>query len=341
LASTKRIDRVQAVATEVAQAMATAMESNPSRWTQPWSALGAATPHNPVSEVIYNGINRWVLTVAGVTFGDDPNAWATYRQWQQVECQVRRGMHGVYIIRPMFTRCCKDRKCRDGDLCGNSRRLVGITTHTVFHHTQVDGEVPQDPRFTAVEHASFEHEEIDRMFDTLGATREYGGDEACYTPETDRIRMPKPEQFFDVGGYASTMAHEYAHWTGHPSRLNRFDESTIPSREERAFEELTAELGSVIICNALGMEHEPPPQHAAYLTSWTKALKGDNGAAIMLTASSQATKAAAWIVNGIQRGLEQGRPTPATEVIVAQQKPTNVLPQPARTETVAARGLSL
>ena len=82
-----------------------------------------------------------------------------------------------------------------------------------------------------------------------------------------------------------------SHWTGADHRLAR----TFGKRfgdEAYAMEELVAELGSAFLCGDLGLSVTPRPDHACYLASWLKVLKGDNRA--IFTAASAAAKAAEW-----------------------------------------------
>lgn len=296
-------DRVEAVGAQIAAAMADAIEGDPGRWTKSWNTLGASIPHNPVSGAVYSGLNRWVLAVAAIEFGYPTGAWATYRQWQSADCQVQRGNHGVYIVRAFEYRCCKDPDCDQGSLC-ESRPRWGMRVHTVFNAEQVDGEIPRDERFAEFTTPQWDHESITETFRALGAEwRHDGGGRAFYSINTDIIHTPVPEAFHCAGGYASTVAHEHVHWTGHSSRLARpYFESVENAIAEgaRAREELVAELGAVIVCNTLGLEHEPVDNHAAYLKHWAKTLRSEDGPAVIHAASTAATRAAAFIVKGIE-----------------------------------------
>ncbi|MDM7957938.1 zincin-like metallopeptidase domain-containing protein [Blastomonas sp.] len=60
-------------------------------------------------------------------------------------------------------------------------------------------------------------------------------------------------------------------------------------------EELVTERGSASVCAALGLEVTKRPDHACYVISWLKVLKGDNG--VIFTAASAAAKAAEWFSN--------------------------------------------
>jgi antirestriction protein ArdC len=94
-----------------------------------------------------------------------------------------------------------------------------------------------------------------------------------------------------AGGTNRAVTHELVHWTGADHRLAR----TFGKRfgdEAYAMEELVAELGSAFLCGDLGLSVTPRPDHACYLASWLKVLKGDNRA--IFTAASAAAKAAEW-----------------------------------------------
>ena len=82
--------------------------------------------------------------------------------------------------------------------------------------------------------------------------------------------------FKEASGYYGTALHELAHWTGHPSRLNRqtLNESYRFGDLNYAKEELRAELASVFLAAERGIPHDPA-QHAAYVGSWVKALRQD------------------------------------------------------------------
>ena len=46
-------------------------------------------------------------------------------------------------------------------------------------------------------------------------------DRAFYSRAQDSIHLPPRDAFKEPAGYYGTALHELAHWTGHPSRLNR------------------------------------------------------------------------------------------------------------------------
>jgi len=73
--------------------------------------------------------------------------------------------------------------------------------------------------------------------------------------------------------FAATALHELAHWTGHPSRLNRDLQNRFGS-SAYAMEELRAELASAFVAIELGIPTDIP-HHASYIANWIKPLKDD------------------------------------------------------------------
>ena len=114
---------------------------------------------------------------------------------------------------------------------------------------------------------------------------------AFYSPSHDFIQVPPQEAYFEPINWFRTKLHELAHWTGHPSRLNR-DFSGKRGGEAYAREELVAELGSAFLCAELGVA--PTVRHADYLGAWLEVLKADNRA--IFQAASLASKAANFVM---------------------------------------------
>lgn len=97
---------------------------------------------------------------------------------------------------------------------------------------------------------------------------------AFYTPIFDTVTMPLVNMFKDDTKYYSTLFHELIHWTGHESRLNRFDSSTKPSREIYAFEELVAEMGAMLVYFDYDFKEEFV-NSLVYLKGWLKSTKDE------------------------------------------------------------------
>ena len=109
--------------------------------------------------------------------------------------------------------------------------------------------------------------------------------------------MPEANTFRDAESYYATLAHETIHWTRHASRLDRDLGRKRFADAGYAMEELVAEIGAAFLCADLGITPETRDDHAAYIQSWLKAMKGDKRA--IFTAASHAQKAADYL-NGLQ-----------------------------------------
>ena len=119
---------------------------------------------------------------------------------------------------------------------------------------------------------------------------------AYYQDKDDVINLPGMNLFDSVEFYYSALFHELIHWTGHQSRLNREMLSNyFVSQEERAKEELVAEIGASYLCAHCGIENFVLDNSTSYISSWSKALKDNKK--IFVTLANQAQKAVEFILN--------------------------------------------
>ena len=162
-----------------------------------------------------------------------------------------------------------ERNMRDG----RDTRLVH-RVYTVFNAKQIDGIPEYQPKrptpFEVVTSA-------EQILENSGAKITHDqADHAFYNRASDSIHLPPKDAFKDAAGYYGTALHELAHWTGHPSRLDRpmLNASYRFGDTNYAKEELRAELASVFLAAERGIPHDPE-QHAAYVGSWIKTLRQD------------------------------------------------------------------
>ena len=88
---------------------------------------------------------------------------------------------------------------------------------------------------------------------------------AYYNADNDYIAMPRYENYIVKQEWICTFCHELIHWTGHEKRLNRLG-SWHSHSDEKAIEELTAELGSTMLCKMF--EDKVYDNSKAYLKAW-------------------------------------------------------------------------
>jgi len=217
--------------------------------------------------------------------------WATYKQWQDVGAQVRRGERGATVV---FYKEVEPDGSTDAHDEPERPRLIARASR-VFNAAQVDGwnpEVPNRPSEAEI------HEGAESFISRTHAEVRYGGEVACYHVKDDYIEMPARERFFGTRtstateNYYAVHFHELIHWTGAVGRLARELETRFGGTAY-AVEELIAELGAAFLCADLHVTHEPREDHAAYIESWLRVLKEDPRA--IFTAANRASSAVAYL----------------------------------------------
>jgi len=245
-------------------------------------------PVNAVTGKPYRGVNTVVLWVTAQAEGYPSAVWATYRQWAELGAQVRKGEQSSPVVFWKISDKEEGDDVEDGPEDGRRSRMFA-RGYAVFNAAQVNGyaapALPVLPEAERIGHA-------EAFFAATDIEVRHGGSRAYYRPSEDRVQMPPFEAFRDAVAYYATLAHETTHATGHPSRCardlrGRFGEETY------AAEELVAELGAAFLCADLALTSEPRPDHAAYVASWLKVLRGDKRA--IFTAAAKAQAAADWM----------------------------------------------
>src|SRR5215469_818093 len=270
---------------EVTDGIIRILENDIAPWQKPWEpgATVLGLPMNATSGRSYRGGNAIHLIATALKKGYDDPRWMTYRQASEAGWQVRAGEKGTQIefwdLKPGSdqpdSRRSGDRA--EGQVNGsadsNRARLIH-KIHTVFNGAQIDRIPPPTPK----QHTSFEVVAAgEQILKNSGARISHDqADSAFYSPSQDSIHLPPKDAFKDPAGYYGTVLHELAHWTGHPSRLDRstLNESYRFGDVNYAREELRAELASVFLAAERGIPHNPE-HHAAYVGYCIKALKED------------------------------------------------------------------
>jgi antirestriction protein ArdC len=109
------------------------------------------------------------------------------------------------------------------------------------------------------------------------------------------------------------LAHEHVHWTGAKHRVAR-DLTGRFGSDAYAMEELVAELGAAFVAGHLQISVHARPDHAAYIQSWLRVLRGD--ARAVLTASAKAQEAVDYLIALASR---QAVPTDDVQVVSPEQ----------------------
>ena len=272
---------------EVTDRIIQMLETGVAPWQKPWNPTDASLdmPMNPTTGKTYRGGNAIHLMATGLQRGYGDPRWMTYRQAAGLAWQVRKGEKGTQIEfwEVKTGRDTISQPVRDGGSEGHQpadehddhrgNRLIH-RVYTVFNAKQIEG----IPERTAKQRSAFEVVgPAEQILHNSGATIFHDqADRAFYNRFADSIHLPPMHAFNDAAGYYGTALHELAHWSGHPSRLNRatLTESYRYGDISYAKEELRAELASVFLAAERGIPHDPE-QHAAYVNSWVTVLKQD------------------------------------------------------------------
>ncbi len=226
----------------VTDTIVAAIEANPGKYQMPWQRTGLsnAIPRNAHTKALYNGLNvLWLWCAAGSKHY--PSAvWASFKQWQDMKCQVRGGEKGTLIV---FYKqyAVEPNPEQDGD---DGKRMA-LKYSYVFNAAQVDGyDAPELPAMEPLQR----HAAMQQLVSRSGIEVTTGGESACYYPALDRVNMPDERCFQQADAaertfhYESTLAHELTHATGHKKRLAR-DMSGRFGSDSYAMEELVALSG--------------------------------------------------------------------------------------------------
>jgi antirestriction protein ArdC len=259
-------------------------------WRQAWA--NGAEPTSPLRSdgQPFTGSNAWLLSFAGAVRGYTSPYWFTFRQALAIGAPVMKGARSSIAI------LYKTRLVEDGGASGDdyvrggeaeARVLRYLKSYAVFSAHQLTDCPERYLQAPTVDPAA-RLAARNAILDAIPAVVEFGGNRACYVPSRDVICLPPPERFDTIDDYQATLAHEAAHWSGAPHRLNR----TFGERfgdEAYAFEELVAEISACALGLRIGLRPQLLDGHAAYLAHWAKILTDRPSA--LLEASGHAQRA--------------------------------------------------
>ncbi|WP_116964241.1 ArdC family protein [Fastidiosibacter lacustris] len=226
---------------------------------------------------LYNGVNVLQLLFSQLENKYKSNQWFTFKQINELGGSVRKGEKSEEVF--FFTTYKKEGDAKTDYEYKNNGHLVKVKAgdkykytaicpkmYRVFNLTQttlkdVDQEIKTDSGIESLINAhnpKIVHHDIGQAY---------------YSPELDEIRLPSPKYFRTEADYQATLLHELAHWTLHPSRLNR--EINFSCKKSYAKEELIAEISSTILLKHFGINGEIK-NHEKYIESWLSLLTDDD-----------------------------------------------------------------
>lgn len=282
-----RLDLHQRVTDEIVRAI----EAGAGTFHMPWHGIPQGTPRNVMTGAPYGGINTLVLWAAARNRKYKTPYWATFRQWLEVGARVRKGEKSTVVVYYKQIPI-EAEDVETGDTVQDYRLIA--RAFFCFNGDQVEGwKAPGPERINWVEN----HDRIEDFISWTGADIRHG-EKAYYDRLGDYVAIPDRARFQGsptssaTEGYYGTVFHELIHWTGHHRRLGRNLSGRFGS-EDYAMEELVAELGAAFLCAEFLVPNKPRKDHAAYIESWLRVLKGDKRA--IFTASTAAHEAVGFL----------------------------------------------
>ena len=257
------------------------MKQNNGRWEKMFGENINA--FNSVTNNRYRGINQLMLSFTSENKEYKNNIWASYKQWESIGGQVKKGSKGTGII---FYKPSLFRNPKKDETPNTKHGLVKtqwsvMRGATVFNVDQVDLSNSEYKIPVVKFGKQYSIKEIDSFIKSTNVTVKHDDVNRCfYVPSKDYINMTPKEFFKDTKdsdatvNYYSVFFHELTHATGHESRLNRKDKFDN-HKKSYAYEELIAETGSILFGKHFKIEKTVRPNHAQYLNSWIKALEDD------------------------------------------------------------------
>jgi antirestriction protein ArdC len=275
----------------ITNAIIAKLESGVRPWVKPWRPGLGGRPLRATGDP-YKGINCFWLWLCAEGAGYNSRTWMTYKQAQTLGAQVREGERSqIAIFYKSYSKTVES--VVTGDTTDEIRRV--LRSYAVFNADQIDGLPDQyhPSPVSVVPPADALPERAQRFIDALPVKVEQRGDRAFYDRIADSITMPPVAQFSTRAFFASTLAHEAGHASGHPDRLNREFGKRFGD-DAYGFEELIAELTACLLGADLGLPTSHIDDHAAYIGSWLRVLRKDSRA--IMTAAAKAEAAAGYLL---------------------------------------------
>lgn len=296
-----RLDVHEAITTKIIAAI----EAGAGEFQMPWHRPGVSftIPKNALTEQHYRGTNVLSLWIDADEKKFEHQVWATFKQWQELGAQVRKGEKGSLIVKygEWVPKSAREEVTGSPDTDGEDAKRLFAKAAWLFNVAQVDGfaiepKVPRADLTTRLEH-------VDAFIAATGAEFREGGQRAFYRHrdsggQGDFIQMPPRDLFTGTTtstpteAYESTRLHELTHWSGADHRLKREHGERFGDKAY-AFEELVAELGSSFLCAGLEITNTPRADHAQYIAHWLEVMKEDKKA--VFSAASLASRAVEYL----------------------------------------------
>ncbi|MDO5758517.1 MAG: zincin-like metallopeptidase domain-containing protein [Rhodobacterales bacterium] len=300
--SKEKFDAAQAITDEIIGLL----EKGTVPWRRPWKIAGGGVPlrHNGES---YRGINAFLLGLRSAMMGYSSPYWMTFNQARALDAGVKKGSKSSVVVYYGTAGKKADGgdeadRGQDGDgTSGGTYRF--LKNYRVFNASQIEGlDASYHPEPEGDPAAGPEPiPEAQAFFEAIDIGVTFGGDRACFIPSLDHILMPELSRFESASQFYSTWHHELTHATKLAHRLDRSFGASSFGNEAYAKEELIASISEVIMGQRMGFHADHIDNHAAYIDSWLKVLRGEKR--FLFTAAAHAQRAVDWLTEASAKGI--------------------------------------
>ena len=258
--------------------------------TVPWHKprVGGGAPRNLISRKVYRGINYWMLATSEYT----TSYLATHNQLKKIGGYVKKGQKATVVVfwKPLNSINVTDNEEEETTVV--KKKGFMLRHYHVFNLDQcwVPDRVLKKLTKTEMVKGAGINKKCQAIIDGFkDAPSINKGNKACYNPKTDTVTMPLKKSFESTTDYYDVLFHEYAHSTGHKSRLNRKEvmNNNFFGSEDYSKEELVAEMTSAFLCNEAGILDRTVDNSVAYIKSWIQVFKDDPKMVILAGGSAQ------------------------------------------------------
>lgn len=294
-------DHYSDTAKEIADIFIKALEEETLPWHSGFDKFRYIKPFNPANGTVYQGMNSFNFALKSYIRGYRDPRFMTMSQANELGGKVKKGEHCIwgFNFKPTLV-LVKDEE-------GNSvlddkgqkqyKEMIFPKPFMVFNVEQFEGlNLPKIPEIEQPDHKWTPVERAENLLKSSKAN--ISNELTClvphYSPLSDKITLPLPNQYHDAENYYSTALHELSHWTGHSSRLNS-DFAKDKHTQKYAREELRTEIGSAMVNMMLGIAPKISENNKAYIKGWIAHLKEEPKE--ILRACGDAEKISDYIMN--------------------------------------------
>lgn len=283
-----KLQKVEEMKKEFTEEFIKALNEDKMIWERGWEIR---LHQNLVSQLDYKGYNQLLLMYISQKRGYQENKWLTFNQATSKELKIKKGAKSIPIEYFSFfdKKNKKSITYKEYQIAIEEGRKEDIRVvnkyYNIFNVEDIEGYENKN------EVNNNDISLIENYITYSNLKVKFVGNQPCYIPAFHEIQIPNRNQFKNDDEYYSTLFHELSHSTiKHIER--EFPEDVKTDKEKYAFEELIAEISSVLLCCEFQIQLSSIQNNKSYVQSWIEKLKDDKEKYLMkaIKNANQVTK---------------------------------------------------